>query len=150
LPSTLPSYIYTFVALAAISTILVATLHSYTMSLEATAEIEQLENLINHVAAVGSELLTIVATTNSSARVFVQLPTTIGNRQYWLGARNDTSRAWLEGSLGQAMIREATAYVFLPQRTSASGYFVSGYGPAILEACMNGSTPQLNLSSLGG
>ena len=150
MPSTLSSHIYTLVALAAVSTILVATLNSYTTSLRATSEIEQLKNLLNHVAAKGNELLTIVATTNSSTRVFIQLPTTIGHKQYWLRARNDSSSAWLEGSLGQMTENGVTHQVFLPQRTSASGYFVGGYGPAILGSYMNGSTPQLNLASQGG
>lgn len=150
MPSTLSSHIYTLVALAAVSTILVATLNSYTTSLRATSEIEQLKNLLNHVAAKGNELLTIVAATNSSAQVFIQLPTTIGYKQYWLRARNDSSSAWLEGSLGQMTENGATHRVFLPQTTSASGYFVGGYGPAILGSYMNGSTPQLNLASQGG
>jgi len=141
---------YTFVALVAVGTILIATLNTYTNSLRTTSEIEQLENLINHVAANGNELLTIVATTNSSTRVFLQLPGAIGYKQYWIRARNDTTSVWLEGSLGQTIVDEITLQVFLPRKTSASGYFVSGYGPAILEAYMNGSTPQLKLSSVGG
>lgn len=150
MPSTISSHIYTLVALAAVSTILIATLNSYTTSLKATSEIEQLKNLLNHVAAKGNELLTIVATTNSSARIFIQLPSTIGYKQYWIRARNDSSSAWLEGSLGQMTKNGATHRVFLPQKTSASGYFAGGYGPAILGSYMNASTPQLNLAFLGG
>ncbi|MFQ6068841.1 MAG: hypothetical protein ACE5KD_04770 [Candidatus Bathyarchaeia archaeon] len=101
MPSILSSHTYTLVALAAVCTLLVATLNSYTTSLEAASEIEQLKNLLNHVAAKGNELLTIVAATNSSAQVFLQLPATIGHKQYWLHARNDSSSVWLEGSLGQ-------------------------------------------------
>jgi len=150
LPSTLSSHIYTLVALAAVSTSLVAALNSYTASLSATSEIEQLKNLLNSVAAKGNELLTIVATTNSSAQVSIQLPATIGYKQYWIRVRNDSSHAWLEGSLGQIIENESIHRVYLPKRTSASGYYIGGYGPAILECAMNGSTPQLNLSYLGG
>jgi hypothetical protein len=150
LPSILPSHIYTLVALSAVCTILIATLNAYTTSLKATPEIEQLKNLLNHVVAKGNELLTIVATTNSSAQVSIQLPATIGYKQYWIRVRNDSSSAWLEGSLGQIIENESIHRVYLPKRTSASGYYIGGYGPAILECAMNGSTPQLNLSSLGG
>lgn len=150
MPSTIPSHIYTLVALSAVSAILIATLNSYTTSLRATPEIEQLKNLLNHVAAKGNELLTIVAATNSSAQVSIQLPATIGYKQYWLRVRNDSSSAWLEGSIGQMIENEVTQRVYLPKRVSASGYFIGGYGPAILESYMNGSTPQLNLASLGG
>lgn len=150
MPSILSSHIYTLVALAAVGTLLVATLNSYTASLKTTSEIEQLKNLLNHVATKGNELLNTIAATNSSAQVYVQLPSTIGYRQYWLRARNDSSSAWIEGSLGQITENGITHRVFLPKRTSASGYFVGGYGSAILESYMNGSTPQLNLTSLGG
>jgi hypothetical protein len=150
LPSILSGHIYTLVALAGVCTLLVATLNSYTTSLKAASEIEQLKNLLNHVAAKGNELLTTVVATNSSVRLFIQLPATIGYKQYWLRASNDSSKAWLEGSLGQMTENGATHRVFLPQGTSASGYFVGGYGPAILESYMNGSAPQLNLASVGG
>ena len=150
MPSIISSYVYTLVALTAVGTLLIATLNSYTTTLKATSETEQLKNLLNHVAAKGNELLTTVAATNSSAQVFLQLPASIGHKQYWLRARNDSSNAWLEGSLGQMTENGATYRVYLPQKTSTSGYFVGGYGPAILESYMNGSTPQLNLVSLGG
>ncbi len=150
MPSIVSGHIYTFVALAAVSTILIATLNAYTTSLRAIPEAEQLRNLLNHLAAKGNELLTIATTTNSSTKVFLQLPTTIGSHQYWLRACSDSSSAWLEGSLGQEMEDAASCRVFLPQGTSASGHFIGGYGPAILESYMNGSAPQLNLASLGG
>lgn len=150
MPSIVSGHIYTFVALAAVSTILIATLNAYTTSLRAIPEAEQLRNLLNHLASKGNELLTIATTTKSSTKVFLQLPTTIGSHQYWLRACSDSSAAWLEGSLGQKSEEAASYRVFLPQGTSASGHFVGGYGPAILESYMNGSAPQLNLSSIGG
>jgi len=150
LPSVITSHIYTMVALAAVSTLLVATINSYTATLRATSEIEQLKNILNHVAAKANELITIAAATNSSTRLFLQLPATIGYQQYWLRVRNDSSSAWIEGSLGQMVEKTAPNRLFLPKGTSASGYFVGGYGSAILESYMNGSTFQLNLASHGG
>ena len=150
MPSTIASHIYTMVALAAVGSLLVATLNSYTTTLRATSETEQLKNLLTQVAAKGNELLTIADATSSSARVFLQLPATIGYQQYWIRASNDSSSTWIEGSLGQITKNKAPNLVFLPKGTSASGYFVGGYGPAILESCMNGSTLQLNLAYHGG
>jgi len=150
LPSTLAGHIYTMVALVAIGTLLVTTLNSYTATLKATSEAEQLKNILNQVAAKANELITTAAATNSSTRFFLQLPATIGYQQYWLRARNDSSSAWIEGSLGQMVEKTAPNRLFLPKGTSAFGYFVGGYGPAILESHMNGSTPQLDLASLGG
>jgi Na+-translocating ferredoxin:NAD+ oxidoreductase RnfG subunit len=150
LPSTIASHIYTMVALAVICALLVATLNAYTTTLKNTSEIEQLKNLLNQVAAKGSELLTMAAVTKSQTQAFLQLPAAIGYQQYWIRAANDSARAWMEGSLGEVTEQNAPYQVFLLQGISASGHFVGGYGPAVLESHMNGSTPQLKLGSLGG
>jgi hypothetical protein len=65
-------------------------------------------------------------------------------------ARNDSSSVWIEGALGKMVDGETSNKVYLPKSVSAAGYFISGYGSAILETHMNGSTPQLGLSSQGG
>ncbi|MCJ7559303.1 hypothetical protein MUO79_01630 [Candidatus Bathyarchaeota archaeon] len=150
MPSIIASHIYTMVALAVVGALLIATFNSYTTSLKTTSESEQLKNLLSHVAAKGNELLTITATTNSSTRISIPLPATIGQKQYWLRIRNDSSNTWIEGSLGQIIEKTEPNRLFLPKGTSASGYFVGGYGSAILESYMNGSTPQLNLTFIGG
>jgi len=150
LPSTIASHIYTMVALSAIAALLVATLNSYTTTLKTTSEIEQLKNILSHVAAKGNELLTVAKVTNSTTRAFLQLPTAIGYQQYWIRASNDSSSAWIEGSLGQIRENSASYRIFLPLGTSASGDFVGGYGAAVLDSYLNGSTPQLRLGSFGG
>jgi len=149
MPSTIPSHIYTMIALAVVGALLVATVNSYTGALRNTSEIEQLRNLLSQVATKGIELITLTASTNSSAEASVQLPASIGTQQYWMHARNDSSNVWIEGALGRIIDGEAANRVYLPKTVSAAGYFVSGYGSAILETRMNGSTPQLNLSSQG-
>jgi hypothetical protein len=113
-------------------------------------EIKQLKNILDHVAAKGNELLTLTTTTNSTAQTSIQLPPTIGNREYWIRVQNDTSNVWVEGALGQ-LREDGTKYqVFLPKKASTSGHYIGGHGPAILECYMNGSIPQLNLRSIGG
>lgn len=144
------SYFYTLVALTSISVLLIFSLSSYTATLRNTTETEQLKNILNGVAAKANELITLVTATDSSISLTVQMPTSIGNQQYWMRLRNDSSNAWLEGSLGQTVGGGEVYQVFLPSKTSASGYFVAGYGPALLECYTNDSTPQLNLASLGG
>ena len=150
LPSTIPSHIYTMIALAVVGALLVATVNSYTSTLKSTSEIEQLRNILSQVAAKGSELITLTASTNSTAETSVQLPTSIGTQQYWIRARNDSSNVWVEGALGRRTEEEAPNKVYLPKGITARGHLVSGYGSAILEAYMNGSIPHLNLSSQGG
>jgi len=150
MPSTIPSHVYTMIALAVVGSLLVATVNSYTTSLRNTSEIEQLKNLLSQVAAKGSELVALAASANLSVSASLYLPSSIGTQQYWIRARNDSSDAWIEGALGRVLKEDKLNTVYLPKGTSASGHYVSGYGPGILEAYMNRSIPQINLSSRGG
>jgi len=150
LPSIVSNYIYTLVALTAVSALLLYSLNSYTLTLRNTSETDQLRNILNGVAAKANEILTLVTATNSSVTVYLNLPTTIGNQQYWMRIRNDSSCAWAEGSLGQMSEGNAELRVFLSSKTSTSGYFISAHGQALLQGYLNGSTPQLNLASVGG
>jgi len=149
MPSAIASHIYTMVALAAVGTLLVATVYSYTTTLKSAAEVKQFKNILTQVAAKGNELITITQSTNSSAKAFLQLPAAIGHQQYWLKAHNDSSRAWIEGSLGTLADITAPYRVFLHKGTSASGYFIGGHGSVSLESYVNGSSSQLKLSYLG-
>ena len=150
MPSIALNHLYTFIALTIVSVLLVSSYSSYANTLQTIPEIEQLKNILDHVAAKGNELLTLVTTTNSTAHTTIQLPPTIGHRQYWIRIRNDTSNVWIEGALGQIDDGERKYRVFLPGKASTSGYYIGGYGPAMLECSMNGSIPQLNLSPAGG
>jgi len=138
LPSIALNHLYTFIALTIVSILLVSSYSSY------------VKNMLDHVAAKGNELLTLVITTTSKAHTLVQLPPTIGNREYWIRICNDTSNVWIEGALGQLDESGQEYKIFLPGKASTSGYYVGGYGPAMLECYMNGSVPQLNLSPAGG
>jgi len=150
LPSIVSGYVYTLIAMTSISVILISSMNSYTATLRNMAEVDQLKNLLTGVAAKANELLTLVTATNSSVRIYVLLPNSIGNQQYWMRLRNDSSSAWLEGSLGKTVGSGEVYRVFLPTKMSASGYFIAGYGSALLECYLNDSTPHLNLSYLGG
>lgn len=138
------------IVLIAASALLVSSFSFYTVTIRTIPEIQELQNILNHLAAKGNELLTLVAVTNSTILLFNDLPPRIGNQQYWIQLRNDSANTWLEGALGQLGERKTTYQVFLPRKTSASGQYVGGYGAAILECYMNSSVPQLNLSFVGG
>lgn len=150
LPSIVSSYIYTLVALTAVSALLLYSLNSYTLTLRSTSETDQLRNILNGVATKADEIQTLVTSTNSSLTVFLNLPATIGDQQYWMRVRNDSSSAWVEGSLGQIFEGNAELRVFISSKASTSGYYISAHGQASLRGYMNGSTPQLNLASVGG
>jgi len=150
LPSIVSNYIYTLVALTVVSALLLYSLNSYTFTLRNTSETAQLKNILNGVGAKANEIITLVTATNSSLTVYLDLPTTIGDQHYWMRVRNDSSSAWVEGSLGQMFKGYAELQVLIPSKTSTSGYFISSRGKALLQGYMNGSTPQLNLASVGG
>jgi len=150
MPSIATSHLYTFFALTAVSILLVCSFSLYASTVRSLPEIEQLKNILDHVAAKGNELLTLVTATNSTARTLIQLPSTIGHQEYLIRVRNDTSDAWIEGALGQIGENRRTYRVFLPRKAATSGYYMGGYGSAMLECYINDSILQLNLNSAGG
>jgi len=102
---------------------------------------------MDYVAAKGTELLTLALKTNTTAETFVQMPTIIGDKQYWLQLKNDSAEAWLEGGFGNTPTEATDLKVYLPQGTSAGGYYLAGYGAAYLECQARNSMLQLNLTS---
>lgn len=146
MPTIAPSYIYAFFALIAVSSILISSFSAYASTLRTIPEMEQLENLLNHVASRGYELITLTTATNSSSEAALQLPAAIGNKQYWLRLRSESSKAWVEGALGSMHAGSVTNRVYLPKTVSASGNYSSGYGSAVLECYVNGSAISLHLS----
>ena len=147
MPSITPGYLYTIVALIAVSTLLSVAFLAYTNAFRVSSATSKLKNLMDYVAAKGTELLTLALTTNTTAGTFVQMPTTIGDKQYWLQLRNNSAKAWLEGGFGNTPTQAADFKVYLPQRTSAGGYYLAGYGAAYLECQARNSILQLNLMS---
>jgi hypothetical protein len=144
-PVIAPSYVYSFFALVAISSILIAAFSSYTSTLRRIPEVEQLQNLLNHVASKGYELIALGTATNSTSRAVLQLPPAIGSRSYWIRFRTEPARAWVEGSVGPAHLSAVAERVFFPKQVYAQGNYSCGYGPALLDCFMNGSTINLRL-----
>jgi hypothetical protein len=136
-----------FAAMTAVGTLLIFSFSSYAATLRSIPETEQLDNLLNCVAAKATELLTITKS-NSNAQVYLDLPTKIGDQQYWIRLRNDTVQSWIEGSLGKIHNDTSFHKIFLAGKPSATGHHVSSFGPAILKCYMNGSVSQLSLTSV--
>ena len=151
MPAITPSYLYTFIAMMAVSILLVASFMAYTNALRASSETTQLENLMDNMAAKSTELLTLTLATNASAETFIQMPTAIGEKQYWLQLRNDSERAWLEGGFGNAPIA-AEMRVYLPKEATVDGVYIAGYGAARLKCENHAGFLQITLASsnIGG
>ncbi len=146
MPAIAPSYIYAFLALTIVASILISSFSAYMTTLRTIPEIQQLEHIIEHVASQAYKLITLTNTANSTSRTILQLPSTIGNRLYWFRLGSNSSDVWIEGALGTPHKSRAMYQVPLPKVIRASGNYSSGYGPAFLESYFEG-TNVLHLSS---
>jgi hypothetical protein len=101
---------------------------------------------VDLLAAKTTELLTLAQTTNATAETFMQMPTTIGDKRYWLQLGNDTAKAWVEGGFGDIPQETTELRVYIPKGVSASGYYVAGYGAARLICQIDGEIAQVTLT----
>lgn len=148
MPSITPSYLYTFIALLAVSSLLVFSFIAYADVLRFSSEIKQLKNLMDNVAAKSTELLTLTLTTNATADAYLQMPTVIGNQQYWLQIRNDSAKAWVEGGFGTTLTDGTDLRVYVPE-SSANGYYVGGYGALHFKCYFEADVLQILLENSG-
>jgi hypothetical protein len=135
-----------FVAMIAVGTLLIFSFNSYAATLRFVPETEQLNNLLNYVAAKATELMTSTQT-GTVAQFYLNLPIEIGDQQYWILLQNSTDQSWLMGGFGTDWNISSSYRVFLPGDSIATGHDLSVYGPAVLESWMNGSVRQLFLTS---
>jgi len=149
LPSITPSYLYTFVALMAVSSLLIFSLMAYAEALRVSSETRQLKNLIDHVVAKSTELLTLTLATNATSEAFLPMPASIGNKQYWLRLCNNSEKTWLEGGLGNVPMEGTELRVYLPKEACATGYYIGGYGAVHLRCYSNASVPQILFTNSG-
>jgi len=149
LPSITPSYLYTFIALIAVSSLLIFSFMAYANAIRFSSEVRQLKNLMDYVAAETTKLVTLTITTNATTQSYLQMPTTIGDKQYWLQFRNDSEKAWLEGSFGNLPIEGAELHIYLPKGVWATGYYFGGYGAAKLECHSEAGVLRIQLKSSG-
>ncbi|MBS7632302.1 hypothetical protein KEJ15_01595 [Candidatus Bathyarchaeota archaeon] len=150
MPSILPGHLYTFAALLAVSSLLVFSFMVYAGTARTSSEIRLLNKLLDHVAADASELLNIALTVNATIERQLQMPSAIGNQQYWLRLRNDSSSAWLEGGLGATPIEGSELKAYLPNGAFVSGSYLSGHGSAKLTCFLDDGILRVQLSSANG
>ena len=143
MPSITLGYLYTFVALMAVSSLLILSFMAYAEALRVSSETRQLKNLMDHVATESTELLTLTLATNATSEAFLPMPTSIGNKQYWLRLCNNSDKTWLEGGLGNVPMEGTELRVYLPKEASATGYCIGGYGAVHLRCYSNASVPQI-------
>jgi len=146
-PSTSTNFLYSLITMIMVGTILTFSLASYVNPLRGISEINKLKEVLNQVAAKAEEATAVITECDATLRVVVQLPLTIGDRDYWIQFTNDSSRTWLEGAFGRPREIQGQEYrIYLPGVAMASGIFEGRYGLAILSCSLAGSIPKLTLS----
>lgn len=146
MPLITPSYLYTFVALLAVSSLLVFSFMAYSGNIRFSAEARQLRNLTSIVAIKSTELLTLTSTTNASAEAYVEMPASIGSQQYWIKLQNNSGKAWLESGFGSVPTEESDLRVYLPNEVFATGHYAAGHGPAKLVCHTFDNVPYIQLT----
>ena len=144
--SIIPGWVYSLFAALVVGTIVVSTCSLATVNVRNEAENQQLRNIDTYVATQSLMLLTHVADNNQSESEFLNFPSQIANQIYWVSLANDSSAAWVESGFGT----EATTsqpQIYLPAQVAASGFFVSGYGRALLQCINQNQTVTLTLTS---
>jgi len=150
MPSTANNFLYSFITMIMVGAILTFTFASYVNPLREISEVNKLKEVLNQVAAEAEEALTTITECNTTLSIVIRLPSTIGDRDYWIRFSNDSSKAWLEGAFGRADGTEGQKYrVYLPREATASGTFEGRYVLALLNCSLNRSIPQLTLSRQG-
>lgn len=148
MPAITPGYLYTFFALIAVSSILLAAFIDYTNAIRFSSETRMLKDLMDYVAAEATELLTMALTTNVSAETYIQAPAALGHQQYWLAFKTNSAKAWLEGGFGKTLSENGWLRVYLPCNADVSGYYVSGYGAICLTCSTGVDSPRITISGL--
>jgi hypothetical protein len=122
---------------------------NYTEALRVSSEVKQLRSLMDYVAAKSTELLTLTLVTNATVKVYLQMPTAIGNKQYWIQLNNDSASAWVEGGFGNTPVKETDLKIQLPKEAAATGYYIGGYGAVCLMCYSDVGVSRIQLNSSG-
>jgi len=149
MPSVTISHLYTFVAMIAVSSILIFSFMAYANGWRLTSETMQLKNQMSFVAGKCTELITLALSTNASSQTSLQVLQKIGDKQYWLQLHSLSGKAWLDGGLGDIPLEQGDWQVFLPREANASGYYISESGAASIRCNFVNGIPEIELSCLG-
>ncbi|MCW4007958.1 MAG: hypothetical protein NWF09_04605 [Candidatus Bathyarchaeota archaeon] len=147
MPSIVPSYIYTLFATIIVGALIIGACSLSAMNIRAEAEEQQLLNLARYVSTESLALVTCTKRNNATAQLSLNVPTFIGEKSYWIKIANDSATAWVEVGFGTS-IQQGQYVVHIPAEVSASGAYVSGSGPAVLECRVEADAVYLTL--IGG
>jgi hypothetical protein len=133
MPSIVPSYIYTLFATIIVGALIIGACTLFAMNIRAEAEEQQLLNLAKYVSTESMALITCAKRNNATALLPLNVPPFIGEKSYWIKIANDSAATWVEAGFGTTIQQQGQHKVCVPAEVSASGTYVSGSGPAMLE-----------------
>ncbi len=142
--SIIPGYMYSIFAALIVGTIIVSTCSLAMVNVRNESASQQLKNVDEYVAARSLTLINQVANGGQNSTEYLNLPSQVGNREYWISLTNDSTGAWIESGFGSAVIG-SDPQLSVPAQVAASGSFVSGWGRPLLECYWMNQTVCLTL-----
>jgi len=144
MPSITPSYVYTLFASVIVGAIVVSVCGLSTLNVRNIAEDQQLENIAEYIAVQSNELVLSATRDNMNSTVYLNVPSNIGNKQYWIQIESDSSETWVEAGLGVVGINSEKLAMIVTQ-VDASGVYSSYSGKVVLECQIDGSGISLKI-----
>jgi len=144
MPTIVPGYVYSLFAALIVGVIVVCCCSVVATSIKSDAEVQQLKNVRQYVAA---QSLTLLSKThdNQINIQYLDIPSQVGNQPFWIRIANDSSNAWVEIGFGTTML-SSNLVEQLPAAVEASGSFVSSSGRAVLRCSVENQIPTLTLT----
>lgn len=150
MPSQATSYLYTIVAMGVIALMITNAFKIQVAGLKAVSDRHELREILEAVATEATELIAFTEATNATAKVSLQTPTLIGDKEYWIRLYSDTSEAWVEGAFGEPWVGNPDFRVELPRGVVASGTFRGGFGTLMMNGSIQGGDPAVTLGRWEG
>ncbi|MGB8780004.1 MAG: hypothetical protein WCD81_05070 [Candidatus Bathyarchaeia archaeon] len=145
MPSIIPSYVYTLFACIAVGALLIYASSLSSISVKNEADLQELKNIADYVAATSFELVSSTQTNNLTANLMLSIPSTVGNQRYWVQLDNDSFRSWVNIGFGTTP-QTSGQRTYIPSEVSAFGDYVSGAGIPVLRCYSDGSATYLEIS----
>jgi len=145
MPSQATSYFYTIVAMGVVALMITNAFKVQVAGLEAVSDRQALRELLEAVATEATELIAFTEATNATAKVSLQTPTLIGDKEYWIRLHSDSTEAWVEGAFGEPWMGSPDFRVELPWGVDASGTYRGGFGVLMMNSTIQGGDPAVTL-----
>ncbi len=146
MPSQATSYFYTIVAMGVVALMITNAFKIQVAGLEAVSDRHELREILEAVATEATELIAFAEMTNATAKVSLQTPTLIGDKEYWIRLYSDTSEAWVEGAFGKPWAGNPDFRVELPGGVDASGTYRGGFGTLMMNSTIQGGDQTVTLA----